>query len=127
MLDRGQINEPIYYGVDQLQQTNQNQLRQVEERHGEFRQLETDIVQLHEIHRDFADIVSDHGQRIDNIESSVAQTETQVFQSTKSLGKAVGLQSAARRKKIICGVIIFVIIALAVIITLVVVLTKKKS
>ncbi|CAF2472754.1 unnamed protein product [Rotaria sp. Silwood2] len=127
MLERGQYNEPVYYGVDQLQRTNENQLQEVEERHGEFRQLENNIVQLHEIHRDFAELVNNHGQIIDNIESSVSQTETQVVQSAISLGKAVGYQSAARRKKIICGVIVFVIIVLVVIITVVVVLTKKKS
>ncbi|CAF0763734.1 unnamed protein product [Rotaria sordida] len=126
MLDRGQGNEPIYYGVDQLQRTNETQLRDVEERHDEMRHLESDIVQLHEIHRDFAELVTGHGQMIDNIESSVAKTETNVFHGAKTLGKAVELQSAARRKRIICGVIVFIIIIIAIIITVVVVVTKKS-
>ncbi|CAM4860974.1 unnamed protein product [Rotaria socialis] len=126
MLDLGQTNEPVYYGSDQVQRTNETQLRDVEKRDGELHQLETDIVHLHEIHRDFAELVNDHGSVIDNIESSVSQTETHVTAGAKKLGQTVELQSAVRRKKILCGLIVFIIIAIAIIIA-VVFATKKKS
>ena len=40
MLDSRQANDPFYYNADQIQITDSNQLRDVEERHGELRQLE---------------------------------------------------------------------------------------
>jgi hypothetical protein len=40
MLDFRQTNEPIYYNADQIQKTDNTQLQDVEQRHGELRQLE---------------------------------------------------------------------------------------
>ena len=39
-MDFRQNNEPAYYGGARLQRTDDGQLRNVEERHGEMRQLE---------------------------------------------------------------------------------------
>jgi len=81
MRDLRQNNEPVYYGAYQQQITDGNQLRDAEQRHDELRQLEVNslfffcklntplfpqgnIVQLHEIHRDFAELVSGHHQII---------------------------------------------------------------
>ncbi|UJR30323.1 hypothetical protein I4U23_017860 [Adineta vaga] len=127
MRDPRQNNDTIYYQSYQVQQTDGNQLRDVEERHGELKQLENQIVQLGGIHRDFADLVSNHHELIDNIDVHVIKTEQQVVAGNNSLAKAVELQSAARRKKIFCGALCFIITILAIVIGVVIYLTKKSK
>ncbi|CAF1090944.1 unnamed protein product [Adineta steineri] len=127
MIDRRQANEPIYYGADQLQKTDENQLRSLDERHDDLRQLEDNIVQLHEIHRDFSELVSGHNQLIDNIEADVVKTETHVMVGASNIAKTVQLQSAIRRKKILCCSIVLIIVAIGVTIGLIIYFVKKPK
>ncbi|CAF1090993.1 unnamed protein product [Adineta steineri] len=127
MIDRRQANEPIYYGADQLQKTDENQLRSLDERHDDLRQLEDNIVQLHEIHRDFSELVSGQNQLIDNIEADVVKTETHVMVGASNIAKTVQLQSAIRRKKILCCSIVLIIVAIGITIGLIIYFVKKPK
>lgn len=44
MIDPEQNKEPVFYGIDQMQRTNQNQLMQIEERHGDLQRLEVSLI-----------------------------------------------------------------------------------
>ncbi|CAF1065770.1 unnamed protein product [Adineta steineri] len=127
MIDRRQANEPIYYGADQLQKTDESQLRSLDERHDDLRQLEDNIVQLHEIHRDFSELVSGQNQLIDNIEADVVKTETHVMVGASNIAKTVQLQSAIRRKKILCCSIVLIIVAIGITIGLIIYFVKKPK
>ncbi len=72
-------------------------LSDVQDRANDIERLEKNIRELHQMFLDMAELVSEQGQTIDNIEFNVNQTHDYVAETRKELPKAVDFKRAARR------------------------------
>jgi t-SNARE complex subunit (syntaxin) len=72
-------------------------LSDVQDRANDIERLEKNIRELHQMFLDMAELVSEQGQTIDNIEFNVNQTRDYVAETRKELPKAVDFKRAARR------------------------------
>eukprot|EP01136_Pigoraptor_vietnamica_P027561 Opistho-1_new@83995 len=84
----------------------------LEEQNREIRQLESDLVQLHECFVDMQRLVTEQGETIDSIERHTETAAMSTEVAVQEVKQAQSYQSAARRKKIAC--IVIVIVALIV-------------
>ncbi|UJR30415.1 hypothetical protein I4U23_017950 [Adineta vaga] len=87
-------------------------LKALQERDSQLRQLETNIVEVNELFKDISKIVHEHGEIIDVIENNIVETETHVDTGNRQLKQAVTYQSAARRKKFLLILILVIVIAI---------------
>ncbi|XP_059622461.1 syntaxin-12 [Phlebotomus argentipes] len=101
----------------QAQRTQQQQLQLeqdlVLERESRMRQIEADVLDVNQIMRDLNVMVSQQGETIDTIESSIENTRGNIEEGASELMKAAENQ-AKYRKKVLILLIIAVIIGLIV-------------
>lgn len=96
-------------------------LEEREQEAQELQQLETDIVDLREIHQEMAQLVGEQGEDITNIEKNVSKAAVRVESGTKQTGIAVRLKKSSTRLKLIIAAIITAAV-LAVLIVLAILL-----
>lgn len=97
----------------QVQMEQEAELQQLQEREGQIKQLESDIMDVNQIFKDLATMVHEQGDMIDSIEANVESAQVHVSQGATQLNTARTYQNKARRKKI-CIILILVIIAAVV-------------
>ena len=91
-----------------------NAVSDLEERHKEIKNLETSIIQLHNLIMELNQLVRLQGQIIDNIEQNIKQAKKYVLEAEENIKKSLKNLIKAHKDKYI--IIIIVIIALLVII-----------
>lgn len=90
-----------------------------------IRSLQRDMSEVHDMFKDLANLVSEQGHMVDDIESNVMQANDYVVDANKAVESANESQKKGRSKLCIIAVVITIIVALAVMITVVVIMTKK--
>jgi len=85
-------------------------LADIEARHKDILKLEQSIKELHDMFMDMAMLVESQGKMIDNIESSVNNTQNYVEEAKVQTQQAVVYQQKARRKKVILAIIVLIIL-----------------
>lgn len=93
-------------------------LNEIKDRHDDILRLERSMQELHSMFLDMAILVSEQGDMIDRIESSVDRAQNFVHVARRKLKEAETLQKSARKKKICCLVIILIVVAIILIGTL---------
>lgn len=91
-----------------------------------IRSLQRDMSEVHDMFKDLANLVSEQGNMVDDIESNVISAANDVSSGHDAVLKANESQQKSRSKLCIIAVVITIIVALAVLITVVVIMTKKK-
>lgn len=93
-------------------------LKEIEERHDAVKEIEKQLLELHQIFMDMATLVEAQGELVDNIETNVGQAVEHVKAGNVMLVKARDLQKNTR-KWIICGVCTLIIIIVVVVLIVV--------
>ncbi|CAK8577792.1 unnamed protein product [Lathyrus sativus] len=89
-------------------------ISEIQERHGAVKEIEKNLVELHQVFLDMAALVESQGQQLNNIESHVAHASSFVQRGTEQLQEARVQQKSSRKwtcYAIILG-IVFVIVLL---------------
>ena len=93
-------------------------VQEIQERHSAVKDLERQLLGLHQIFLDMAILVEAQGELLDNIETQVAKANEYVNQGNKALGQAKELQKNTRKYMccaMMCLLTIVAIVVLAVI------------
>lgn len=109
-------------GEDFMQKAIQDQGRgqimdtisEIQERHDSVKEIEKNLMELHQIFLDMAALVEAQGQQLNDIESHVAHASSFVHRGTDQLVEARELQKNSRK----CTVIAFFLVILLVIVLL---------
>lgn len=95
-------------------------LRELEERHGDILALEKSVTDVNILFKELNLLVSEQGEKLDNIESNVEQVEVHVESGNVELKKAKESQSKARKKRFCCFTLLGVAVLILIIIIVVV-------
>jgi t-SNARE complex subunit (syntaxin) len=95
----------------------------IAEREEGIKQIEKTVLEVNEIFRDVANLVQEQGQMIDNIESNIEVSVSDVSQGVEEIKKASDYQKRSRTK--LCCLTLLVIIIVAVVV-IVIWMTVKK-
>jgi len=106
--------------MDNMIQFNENLIA---ERDEDVRQIEQDVLEINEIFRDLSVMVSDQGDKIDNIYSHIETSVENTGAAEQELGKAFDSQKKARKRTCLLVAILF---AAVVIVILIVTQTVKR-
>lgn len=94
-------------------------LEDIEARHKDIIMLEKNILELHEMFTDLADLVNTQGEMVNNIEKNMETTNEEVKDGKESTAKAVVNVKKVRKKKLIIGLIIAAVIIIIIILVVV--------
>ncbi|KAK1419406.1 hypothetical protein QVD17_28573 [Tagetes erecta] len=108
-------------GEDFLQKAIQDQGRgqimdtisEIQERHDAVKDIEKNLIELHQIFLDMAALVEAQGQQLNDIESNVAHASSFVHRGTEQLVEARELQKSSRKCTCIIIALILVLIVVA--------------
>ncbi|KAK9078107.1 hypothetical protein SSX86_002164 [Deinandra increscens subsp. villosa] len=108
-------------GEDFLQKAIQDQGRgqimdtisEIQERHDAVKDIEKNLIELHQIFLDMAALVEAQGQQLNDIESNVAHASSFVHRGTEQLVEARELQKSSRKCTSIAIAIVLVLIIVA--------------
>jgi len=95
---------------------------EIEARHHQIKQLETDVIEVAEMYRDLQQLVTEQQESIDVIENNIEETRQATESAHSELLETERLQSKARKKK--CC-LLFITLAVLVGVVVVVYLTSK--
>jgi hypothetical protein len=90
-----------------------------------IRSLQRDMSEVHDMFKDLANLVSEQGHMVDDIESNVNHASNDIDSAHVEVKKAHDIQQKSRSKLCIAAVIITVLVAIGVLITVVVVMVRK--
>ena len=93
-------------------------VQEIQERHSAVRELERQLLGLHQIFLDMAVLVEAQGEMLDNIETQVAKANEYVNQGNKALTSAKELQKDTR-KWMCCAMALLLSICLIVVLAVV--------
>ena len=93
-------------------------LAEIQERHRAVKDLESSLLELHQIFLDMAVLVDAQGEMLDNIEKQVARSVEYVQSGTAALQDAKQLQKSTR-KWMCCGIVTLLIVALVIVLVVV--------
>ncbi len=93
-------------------------MQEIQERHSAVRELERQLLGLHQIFLDMAVLVEAQGEMLDNIETQVAKANEYVNQGNKALTSAKELQKDTR-KWMCCAMALLLSICLIVVLAVV--------
>ncbi|CAF0788071.1 unnamed protein product [Brachionus calyciflorus] len=91
-------------------------LQDIEARHKDIKMLEKNILELHEMFADLAELIETQGEMVDNIEDNMAKTVEDAKVGEDNTKKAVVNAKSARKKKVIVGLIITGVVLVVIII-----------
>ncbi|KAJ0521493.1 putative target SNARE coiled-coil domain, syntaxin domain, syntaxin/epimorphin [Helianthus annuus] len=108
-------------GEDFLQKAIQDQGRgqimdtisEIQERHDGIKDIEKNLIELHQIFLDMAALVEAQGQQLNDIESHVAHASSFVHRGTEQLVEARELQKSSRKCSCIAIALVLVLIIVA--------------
>ncbi|KAA8524474.1 hypothetical protein F0562_010897 [Nyssa sinensis] len=88
-------------------------ISEIQERHDAVKEIEKNLIELHQVFLDMAALVEAQGQQLNNIESHVAHASSFVRRGTVQLQEAREYQKSSRKWTCIAvGLVIFVVILL---------------
>jgi syntaxin 1B/2/3 len=93
-------------------------VREIQERHSAVKDLERQLLGLHQIFLDMAVLVEAQGEMLDNIETQVSKANEYVNQGNKALTSAKALQKETR-KWMCCAMMLLLSICLIVVLAVV--------
>jgi syntaxin 1B/2/3 len=118
-----EIDEQVKLGNTRLfdDKIANNTLSYIRKRHDEIIKLDQSVTELHQLFTDMSVLVEAQSSVIDNIESNVVVTNSNVEKGTEDLKQAGTFQKKSRKKMfIILGIIIAVIVISVVIVVIIV-------
>lgn len=89
-------------------------IREIQERHDSVKQIEKNLLELHQIFMDMAVLVEAQGEQLNNIEAQVNRSASYVERGTTQLRIAKSHQRSARKWTII-GIILLLILAIIIV------------
>lgn len=89
-------------------------ISEIQERHGAVKEIEKNLIELHQIFLDMAALVESQGQQLNDIESNVAHASSFVRRGTEQLEEARELQKSSRKWHVYA--VLFFIILMAILI-----------
>lgn len=89
-------------------------ISEIQERHDSVKEIEKNLIELHQIFLDMAALVEAQGQQLNDIESHVSHASSFVHRGTEQLAEARELQKNSRKYTMIA---IFLVIILLIILT----------
>lgn len=101
-------------------------IKEIQERHETVKEIEKNLIELHQIFLDMAVLVEAQGEELNNIEAAVQGASSFVDRGTKKLENAKVLQKSSRKWTCI-GLIILLVVILVVVVPLVVKLIPSNS
>lgn len=110
----------------QLSSDVESQNAMIQYRDQAIRSLQRDMSEVHDMFKDLANLVSEQGHMIDDIESNVNSAVVDVGAAQAAVEQANRSQKSSRSKLCIIAVVITVIVALAVLIAVIVFFSKKR-
>jgi syntaxin 7 len=111
----------------QLTSDVEAQHAQIAYRDQAIRSLQRDMSEVHDMFKDLANLVSEQGHMVDDIESNVTAASNDVDIGHSEVNKAHEYQKKGRNKLCIAAIIISILAAIAVLIVVVVVMTRPKK
>ena len=102
-------------------------ISEIQERHDSVKEIEKNLIELHQVFLDMAALVEAQGQQLNDIESHVAHASSFVRRGTDSLQVAKEYQKSSRKwtcLAIILGAIVVVLLLLPILPTLISMLPK---
>ncbi|GMI77581.1 syntaxin of plants 124 [Hibiscus trionum] len=103
-------------------------ISEIQERHDAVKEIEKNLIELHQIFLDMAALVEAQGQQLNDIESNVAHASSFVRRGTEQLVEAREHQKSARTwtcYAIIAGIVLVIVILLPLLPTIITLLKKK--
>nr|XP_043629225.1 syntaxin-related protein KNOLLE [Erigeron canadensis] len=97
---------------------------EIQDRHDAAKEIETSLLELHQVFLDMAVMVEAQGEKMDNIEDHVMNAAHYVNAGTKNLKTAKGYQRSSRKCMCI-GIILLLIIILVIVIPIVTSISKS--
>ncbi|XP_050896108.1 syntaxin-124-like [Lathyrus oleraceus] len=88
-------------------------ISEIQERHGAVKEIEKNLVELHQVFLDMAALVESQGQQLNNIESHVAHASSFVRRGTEQLQEARVQQKSSRKwtcYAILLGIVLVIVI-----------------
>ncbi|KAI3736196.1 hypothetical protein L6452_15734 [Arctium lappa] len=89
-------------------------ISEIQERHDSVKEIEKNLIELHQIFLDMAALVEAQGQQLNDIESHVSHASSFVHRGTEQLAEARELQKNSRKYTVIA---IFLVIILLIVLT----------
>lgn len=94
-------------------------ISEIQERHDAVKEIEKNLIELHQVFLDMAALVESQGQQLNNIESHVAHASSFVRRGTEQLEEAKEYQSSSRKWTciaILLGLLLIIVILLPIVI-----------
>ncbi|OVA20204.1 Target SNARE coiled-coil domain [Macleaya cordata] len=85
-------------------------ISEIQERHDAIKEIEKNLIELHQVFLDMAALVEAQGQQLNNIESHVAHASSFVRRGTEQLQEARELQKSSRKCYFIAIILVIVLI-----------------
>ncbi|MBA0811729.1 hypothetical protein Gohar_003601 [Gossypium harknessii] len=104
-------------------------ISEIQERHDAVKEIEKNLIELHQIFLDMAALVEAQGQQLNDIESHVAHASSFVRRGTEQLEEARERQKASRKWTciaIIAAIILILVILLPLLPTIITLIKTKK-
>ncbi|TYI78960.1 hypothetical protein E1A91_D06G250600v1 [Gossypium mustelinum] len=104
-------------------------ISEIQERHDAVKEIEKNLIELHQIFLDMAALVEAQGQQLNDIESHVAHASSFVRRGTEQLEEAREHQKASRKWTciaIIAAIILILVIVLPLLPTIITLIKTKK-
>ncbi|KAB2079262.1 hypothetical protein ERO13_A06G209200v2 [Gossypium hirsutum] len=104
-------------------------ISEIQERHDAVKEIEKNLIELHQIFLDMAALVEAQGQQLNDIESNVAHASSFVRRGTEQLEEAREHQKASRKWTciaIIAAIILILVILLPLLPTIITLIKTKK-
>ncbi|KAJ0983264.1 hypothetical protein J5N97_011519 [Dioscorea zingiberensis] len=89
-------------------------LKEIQERYDAVRDIETKLLDLHQVFMDMAVLVEAQGEMLDNIEIQVTNAKNHIESGNGALHTAKKLQKSSRKKCMVISVLILIIIAIII-------------
>ncbi|KAH1054944.1 hypothetical protein J1N35_033009 [Gossypium stocksii] len=104
-------------------------ISEIQERHDAVKEIEKNLIELHQVFLDMAALVEAQGQQLNDIESHVAHASSFVRRGTEQLEEAREHQKASRKWTciaIIAAIILIIVILLPLLPTIITLIKTKK-
>ncbi|KAH7424921.1 hypothetical protein KP509_11G031700 [Ceratopteris richardii] len=102
-------------------------INEIRERHDAVKELEKNLIELHQIFLDMSVLVESQGEQLNDIEASVLHANSFVNKGTQKLQEAKTIQRNTRKWTCIAIIILLIIIAIVLIPTLITLLKNNSS
>jgi t-SNARE complex subunit (syntaxin) len=90
----------------------------IAEREEGIKEIESTLIEVNEVYKDLADLVTTQGEQLDNIAFTMTETSNHVEGGVKEITKASRYQKKSRNKACIILVVVTVVLAILIIVVI---------